>query len=304
MDKIWNDEKSADQRFESFGIDAKNANEMLREMGIIKEGDNHFYRQSELAKLVNNADLTDEQRDTIQDWANDRDARVANLKAWQAAHPEPKPEPELKVDDKIAEIETPVSPEPLPTQLDPVIQKQLYHVAGRIDKLKDLQADIDAENPMAAAQQFHEQYGDVQRSSKLVLTEEDGDKTVIKQRIRDSKDIVKIKQYEAGEKVSSSKTKFYKDDEGNYESTTSRIRRDLDGDGKKDTMYVSTGKNGEVTLTEYANGEMKFEHTKSSGETTSYQKSDLVGKRGMSEEQAEMQMQNTYNFMKKINKSR
>ena len=304
MDKIWNDEKSADQRFESFGIDAKNANEMLREMGIIKEGDNHFYRQSELAKLVNNADLTDEQRDTIQDWANDRDARVANLKAWQAAHPEPKPEPELKVDDKIAEIETPVSPEPLPTQLDPVIQKQLYHVAGRIDKLKDLQADIDAENPMAAAQQFHEQYGDVQRSSKLVLTEEDGDKTVIKQRIRDSKDIVKIKQYEDGEKVSSSKTKFYKDDEGNYESTTSRIRRDLDGDGKKDTMYVSTGKNGEVTLTEYANGEMKFEHTKSSGETTSYQKSDLVGKRGMSEEQAEMQMQNTYNFMKKINKSR
>lgn len=310
---LWENKEGAANRLESFGIDAKNANEMLREMGVIKEGDNHFYRQHELDRLVNNADLTDQQKITIQEWANDREARVHNMQAWQAEHAHhhgSSHNTASPVQDNSQNTgETTVTQdgqeqtqtgnqtqETVTTEetTQEQVEKQKYHVQGRIDKLRGLQGNVEATNPIEAAQAFHQSKGiDLQRSSNLTITDEQGDRTVLKTRIGNRTETTKITSYDGEEKTSYQKTKFYKTGSAEGASRTT-IKGDFDGDGKKDIMKTTTDANGNsVTMTKYASGERTLSTTQG-GNTTEISVSGMVEK-GDSKSHATAVLKDDYN---------
>lgn len=246
VEESWNNADSAAHRLDSFGIDAKNANEMLREMGVIKEGDNHFYRQHELAKLVDNAKLNDEQRSQIQEWANDRSARVHNLQVWQAEHAQHHSgghsasgaasyRLEAVSDNKDSTLQENPDGQTMETA-EEIVEKQKYHVQGRIDKLKGLKGEVEAENSIAAISAFNEANGvKISKNANLTITDEDGNKTEYKAKIGKNSESTKVTYYEDDKKIGRTKTKFYKtgEKEGSSKTVT---KMDIDNDGKMDKV--------------------------------------------------------------------
>ena len=287
VQESWNNADSAAQRLDSFGIDAKNANEMLREMGVIKEGDNHFYRQHELAKLVDNAKLNNEQRSQIQEWANDHSARVHNLQVWQAEHAqhhngghsasdagshklEPVSNSENTVSTENTEGQKQEALEPVSNSentastentegqkqeaLEPVsnsentastentegqkqetteevVEKQKYHVQGRIDKLKGLKGEVEAENPIAAISAFNEANGvKIGKNANLTITDEYGNKTEYTANIG-KQESTEVTYYEGDKEIGRTKTQFYKD--GSSKTVTKTY---IDNDGERDKV--------------------------------------------------------------------
>lgn len=246
VEESWNNADSAAHRLDSFGIDAKNANEMLREMGVIKEGDNHFYRQHELAKLVDNAKLNDEQRSQIQEWANDRSARVHNLQVWQAEHAQHHSGGHSAGDAAFHSSDTVSNTEDTTLQENPegqtmetaeeIVEKQKYHIQGRIDKLKGLKGEVEAENSIAAISAFNEANGvKISKNANLTITDEDGNKTEYKAKIGKNSESTKVTYYEDDKKIGRTKTKFYKtgEKEGSSKTVT---KMDIDNDGKMDKV--------------------------------------------------------------------
>lgn len=263
-DVIWQNEDMADQRFESFGIDAKGANEMLREMGIIKEGDNHFYRQSELNNLVNNSDLTGEQKLAIQEWANDRDARVDAMLKWQAEHPASvAPKPDLSVN--MAPIfDEPVSTNPgdLPNE----IPGTMYSVYGKTDG-QSFQGVVLGDNPVEAglkASEMFDENGILDKKSSITVRG-DGVITEIEQKVKGdyTRTDVTTRDLE-GDKLASQRIKSFDND-----VTESKFKGDLDDDGKRDTVTRVTGADGaSVSYTKFGNGERAVSYTDADGKTT------------------------------------
>ena len=246
VEESWNNADSAAHRLDSFGIDAKNANEMLREMGVIKEGDNHFYRQHELAKLVDNAKLNDEQRSQIQEWANDRSARVHNLQVWQAEHTQHHSGGHSAGDAAFHSSDTVSNTEDTTLQENPegqtmetaeeIVEKQKYHIQGRIDKLKGLKGEVEAENSIAAISAFNEANGvKISKNANLTITDEDGNKTEYKAKIGKNSESTKVTYYEDDKKIGRTKTKFYKTGE-NEGSSKTVTKMDIDNDGKMDKV--------------------------------------------------------------------
>ena len=270
VQESWNNADSAAQRLDSFGIDAKNANEMLREMGVIKEGDNHFYRQHELAKLVDNAKLNNEQRSQIQEWANDHSARVHNLQVWQAEHAqhhngghsasgagshklEPVSNSENTVSTENTEGQKQEALEPVSNSentastentevqkqetTEEIVAKQRYHVEGRIDNLKGLKGEVEAENSIAAISAFNEANGvKIGKNANLTITDEYGNKTEYKAKIGKNSESTKVTYYdEDDKKIGRTKTKFYKtgENEGSSKTVTKTY---IDNDGKMDKV--------------------------------------------------------------------
>lgn len=243
IEENWNNTDNAAHRLDSFGIDAKNANEMLREMGVIKEGDNHFYRQHELAKLVNNAKLNDDQRSQIQAWADDRSARVHNLKVWQAEHSHHSSGHTAggaasHASETAATSETEAKGQEGQTAetTEEIVEKQKYHVQGRIDKLKGLKGEVEAENSIAAVAAFNEANGvKIGKHANLTITDEDGNKTEYKAKVGKHSESTKVTYYEDDKKIGRTKTKFYKtgEKEGSSKTVT---KMDIDKDGKMDKV--------------------------------------------------------------------
>ena len=219
---------------------------MLREMGVIKEGDNHFYRQHELAKLVDNAKLNDEQRSQIQEWANDRSARVHNLQVWQAEHAQHHSSGHSAGDAAFHSSDTVSDTEDTTLQENPdgqtmetaeeIVEKQKYHIQGRIDKLKGLKGEVEAENSIAAISAFNEANGvKINKNANLTITDEDGNKTEYKAKIGKNSESTKVTYYEDDKKIGRTKTKFYKtgEKEGSSKTVT---KMDIDNDGKMDKV--------------------------------------------------------------------
>ena len=262
-DEIWQYEGAADQRFESFGIDAKGANEMLRDMGIIKEGDNHFYRQSELNNLVNNTELTAEQKATIQLWADDRDSRVDAMLKWQAEHPTYQaPEPEISEP-------APLFKEPIPDIKDTLPEKltgTMYNVQGKIDG-QNFQMNVLADNPVEAgliASEMADENGFLDKKSSIEVRG-DGVVTEIEQKVKDDYVSTKVTTRDLeGDKIATQTIKTY--DNGVMES---KFKGDIDGDGRNDTITRVTGADGtSVSHEKFGNGERAVSYTNANGETT------------------------------------
>src|SRR5574344_140396 len=214
---------------------------MLREMGVIKEGDNHFYRQHELEKLVSSSDLNNEQKQTIQEWANDRDSRVANLKNWQEDHPvhnEPSANADTNTNPDTVISNTDEGAGNSPTKEEDIIQR-LYSVKGKLggNKYNGEQASFSASTTYDVARRIRE---NAPMDGKLDIVDENGNKSHLK--MSDNKSSLKstIKNYEDGKKVLTESSKTYKDDG----HTRTKIKTDFDGDGKKDKIYDYTSKEG------------------------------------------------------------
>ena len=310
----WNNEANAAQRLESFGIDAKNANEMLREMGVISKDDHHFYRQHELANLVNNHPLNDEQKSQIQSWADDRDARVHNLKVWQNEHASHNTGHSSHngvrggLSGDVKDVSTPDNSEQTTTPegetAEEVVEKQKYHIQGRIDKLKGLRGDVEATNPIEAARAFHqEQNLKLERSSKLTITDEDGDKTVLKTKIGRRSESTEITSYEGEEKVLSQKTKFYKTGAAQGASRTV-VHTDVDGDGKNDKIVTTKSADGQtVTKTKLSTGGRTLEVTDAEGNSTKISTQEMV-ENGDSKAHANRVIRSTYRNISRVVKGR
>lgn len=313
----WNNDANAAQRLESFGIDAKNANEMLREMGVISKDDHHFYRQHELANLVNNHPLNDEQKSQIQSWADDRDARVHNLKVWQNEHSnhgtghagysahggvhggtlgggKGVASPDVSDNSTAPEGES----------TEEVVEKQRYHIQGRIDKLKGLKGDVEATNPIEAAQAFHQNNNlKLERSSKLTITDEDGDRTVLKTKIGKRSETTEITSYEGKDEVLSQKTKFYKTGAAQGASRTV-VHTDVDGDGKKDKIVTTKSADGQtVTKTKLSTGGRTLEVTDAEGNSTKISTQEMV-ENGDSKMHANRVIRHTYRNISRVFKGR
>lgn len=263
-DVIWQNEDMADQRFESFGIDAKGANEMLRDMGIIKEGDNHFYRQSELNNLVNGSDLTGEQKLAIQEWANDRDARVDAMLKWQAEHPAPvAPKPDLSVN------KDPIFDEPIstnPGDLPKEIPGTMYSVYGKTDG-QSFQGVVLGNDPVDAglkARDMFDEDGFLDKKSSITVRG-DGVITEIDQKVKGDYVRTDVTTRDLdGDKLASQRIKSF--DNGVMES---KFKGDLDDDGKRDTVTRVTGADGaSVSYTKFGNGERAVSYTDAEGRTT------------------------------------
>ena len=310
----WNNEANAAQRLESFGIDAKNANEMLREMGVISKDDHHFYRQHELANLVNNHPLNDGQKSQIQSWADDRDARVHNLKVWQNEHATHNTGHSSHnggrggLSGDVKDVSTPDNSEQTTTPegetAEEVVEKQKYHIQGRIDKLKGLRGDVEATNPIEAARAFHqEQNLKLERSSKLTITDEEGDKTVLKTKIGRRSESTEITSYEGKEKVLSQKTKFYKTGAAQGASRTV-VHTDVDGDGKNDKIVTTNSADGQtVTKTKLSTGGRTLEVTDAEGNSTKISTQEMV-ENGDSKAHANRVIRSTYRNISRVFKGR
>jgi hypothetical protein len=314
-ESLWNGDNAADRRFESFGIDAKNANEMLREMGVIKEGDHHFYRQSELAKLVNESQLSDEQKNTIQDWANDRDARVHNLQEWQREHIHkvaehsqgagsqktsstleiPKEREEL-VTSKTEELNTTdkqVETETLEGKT-PAEAEQLHKYTFGMKKDGDGKNYSGTAKATSGTRLFHGilDHTKVDKSAKITIVDEDGNQTKGVEHIGKLKDKLSIKEYQDGHKVSYEKSTTYKDASGQEKAVVTYEKRDIDGDGKRDKIYTVKGNEGTMVLTKNHNGDVTVTQT-NGNETTTTSCADLE-KQGMSHKSAKAKLLDIY----------
>lgn len=322
VEKDWSNGSA--QRLESFGIDAKNANEMLREMKIIDKDDHHFYRQHELAKLVDNAKLNDEQRTQIQNWANDREARVHNLKVWQAEHSYHSGghravatnSTESDVENKATAEENTVadgkaSEEQIAEEqiTEETVAKQKYHVQGRIDKLKGLKGDVEAEDALHAAGAFAASNNMAHHSKLTVENTETGERSEIASKIKSHSNNTKITNYDKeGNKLSTEKRKVYTDDTSKAAKGTVKTTeyKDLDGDGKKDKIVTTKSADGNtVSYTKYSkSGDRVLTNTDTQGKTTTVSANEKAEKDGTSKSSARSALKNTYNKLSKIYKGR
>ena len=310
----WNN--GADQRLESFGIDAKNANEMLREMGVIGKDDHHFYRQHELARLVDGAKLNDEQRTQIQDWANDREARVHNLKAYLAEHAHnkgvrsghgghvsaaPVPNQTIEIDKNIGGAKEDLSNQEIPEEK--IIGKS-YHVEGLVNRKNELSGDAVANNPKeAAALIMHEKGLNGAKRSQFIVKDEHGNETTIKNKITSHSQTTKTTYYrgsqEEKEVVAKEKTKLYKTGSkaGDAKITT---RVDIDGDGKKDKVETIRRADGsEVTYAKMSkDGDRVLTVKDNQGNTTTLSASEKSAKDGSSKSESKTALYQAWKNLK------
>lgn len=301
--ELWNNNESADKRLDSFGIDAKNANEMLREMGVIEKDDHHFYRQHELANLVNQHQLSDEQKTQIQEWANDRESRVHNLKTWIAEHSQrnthshgagagQSSSSDMQSQENAVETKGGFTLASVEKAEENTVETHKYKIQGRIDKLKGLNGEVEAENKIAAVREF-EKSQQMQKSSKLTITDEDGNKTVSETRIGHKSNSQKITEYEGDKKTLKQQTTYYKDGDrqGSFKTT---VRADVDGDGKKDKIVTTTGADGNsVTYTKMSSGERQLEVKDAEGNSTKLSTSEMMEK-GVSKSEARGALKDSY----------
>lgn len=314
----WN--KGADQRLESFGIDAKNANEMLREMGVIGKDDHHFYRQHELAKLVDGAKLNDEQRTQIQDWANDREARVANLKAYLSEHARhngvrsghgghtaaaPEPNKTVEIDKNLGNVKDGEAKTEVPEEK---IVGKAFHVEGVVNRKNELSGDTMANNPKeAAALVMHENGMNGAKRSQFVVKDQYGNETTIKNKITSHSQTTKTTYYHGAqdekEVVAKEKTKLYKTGSkaGDAKITT---RVDIDKDGKMDKVQTIRRADGsEVTYAKMSkDGDRVLTVKDKDGHTTTLSASEKSAKDGSSKSESKAALYQAWKNLKSNSK--
>lgn len=308
----WN--KGSDQRFESFGIDAEGANKMLREMGIIKEGDHTFYKQSGLTKLVSGANLTDEQRNQIQGWANDRESRVANMlkcirehhhgghrSSESAGHTgievksvDPKSLGNLNNNEEVLKVN------PNEKIIQPTTDNN-YHVEGVINKNSSINGDVQANDPLSAASAVaHANGANGARRSEFTVTDGRGNQTEINSKVGSRSTVVKATYHkgdaENGDVIGKQKIKSYTS--GKSEGSTKIVeRRDIDGDGKKDKIETVISKDGSrVTYAKLSrNGDRILATDDGHGNRTAVSANEKAEQDGTGKSSARQTLKSTFN---------
>lgn len=308
-------EKGSDQRFESFGIDAEGANKILREEGIIKEGDHTFYKQSGLTKLVNSANLTDEQRNKIQDWANDRESRVSNmLKCIREHHHgghgnsgggSHSGAGVRSLDAK--ELGSLTEKPEVSTELkqDSQTTDNNYHVEGVINKKSNINGDVQANDPLSAASAVaHANGANGARRSEFTVTDGQGNQTEINSKVGSRSTVVKATYHkgdaENGEVIGKQKIKSYTS--GKSEGSTKIVEhRDIDGDGKKDKIETVISKDG--SRVSYAklsrNGDRVLATDDGQGNKTSVSANEKAAQDGTGKSSARQALKSSFNNLSK-----
>lgn len=306
----WN--KGSDQRFESFGIDAEGANKMLREMGIIKEGDHTFYKQSGLTKLVSGANLTDEQRNQIQGWANDRESRVANMlkcirEHHHGGHVHSGAGSHADVSHTISKSaeELNKTEEELTAKTEEKAEEQetssTYHVEGVIRKRGSISGDAQANDPLSAASAVaHAKGVNGARHSEFTVTDSNGNQTEINSHVGSRSTVVKATYHkgdaENGEVLGKQKIKSYTS--GKSEGSTRIVEhRDVDGDGKKDKIETVISKDGsKVTYTKLsASGDRVLSTDDGHGNKSTVSANEKAEQDGTGKSSARQALKSTFN---------
>lgn len=310
----WN--KGSDQRFESFGIDAEGANKMLREMGIIKEGDHTFYKQSGLTKLVSGANLTDEQRNQIQGWANDRESRVANMlkcirEHHHGGHVHSGAGSHADVSHTISKSaeELNKTEEELTAKTEEKAEEQetssTYHVEGVINKNSSISGDAQANDPLSAASAVaHANGANGARRSEFTVTDSNGNQTEINSKVGSRSTVVKATYHkgdaENGEVLG--KQKITSHTSGKFEGSTQiKEERKIDGDDKLDPSKTVISKDGyRVTLTKLsANGDRILTTDDGHGNRTVISANEIAEQKGISKSSARRTLRSTFNDLRK-----
>ena len=310
----WN--KGSDQRFESFGIDAEGANKMLREMGIIKEGDHTFYKQSGLTKLVSGANLTDEQRNQIQGWANDRESRVANMlkcirEHHHGGHVHSGAGSHADVSHTISKSaeELNKTEEELTAKTEEKAEEQetssTYHVEGVIRKRGSISGDAQANDPLSAASAVaHAKGVNGARHSEFTVTDSNGNQTEINSHVGSRSTVVKATYHkgdaENGEVLGKQKIKSCTS--GKSEGSTRIVEhRDVDGDGKKDEIETVISKDGsKVTYTKLsASGDRVLSTDDGHGNKSTVSANEEAKHEGTGKSSARRALRSTFNDLSK-----
>ncbi len=309
-------DKGAEQRSESFGIDAEGANKMLREEGIIKEGDHTFYKQSGLTKLVNNANLTDEQRNKIQDWANDRQSRVSNMlkcirEHHHGGHGHSGASSHADVSHTVSKSaeELNKTEEELTAKTEKKAEEQetssTYHVEGVIRKRGSISGDAQANDPLSAASAVaHAKGVNGARHSEFTVTDSNGNQTEINSHVGSRSTVVKATYHkgdaENGEVLGKQKIKSYTS--GKSEGSTRIVEhRDVDGDGKKDKIETVISKDGsKVTYTKLsANGDRVLSTDDGHGNKSTVSANEKAEHEGTGKSSARRALKSTFNDLSK-----
>ncbi len=309
-------DKGSEQRSESFGIDAEGGNKMLREMGIIKEDDHTFYKQSGLTKLVNSANLTDEQRSKIQDWANDRQSRVSNMlkcirEHHHGGHGHSGAGSHADVSHTISKSaeELNKTEEELTANSEEKSEEQetgsTYHVEGVIRKRGSISGDAQANDPLSAASAVaHAKGVNGARHSEFTVTDSNGNQTEINSHVGSRSTVVKATYHkgdaENGEVLGKQKIKSYTS--GKSEGSTKIVEhRDVDGDGKKDKIETVISKDGsKVTYTKLsANGDRVLATDDGHGNKTTVSANEKAEQEGTGKSSARHALRSTFNDLSK-----
>ncbi len=257
----WNFWENGDKnRTFACNCDPNGVQETLKEMGLLDK-DAKFMTSREtmayLDQIKADNSMSVDQANQLQAFFDDRDGRLANMNAWNEAHPQVndiefdrnpssvmdpyRDAQSVKLEDLEGKDLNQVVLDAQPEPVAPVEEVYNYHIKGKIDG-KQYEGDAVASNPISAVQAFcNENEIHTKEGSKLVITDEAGGKTKLQTKIKDNGyEESKIEQYDPeGKKILTQKDKYYAN--GAHEREVKDI--DVDGDGRNDKIKFSENVN-------------------------------------------------------------